>query len=346
MQRTNSGVVQTLADLVRINSVNPAYECGQPEKEIAAFIGQFFREHGIETWEQEVLPERPNLIARLPGRDAKRRLVFEAHTDTVSAMGMTIPPFDPVISDGRLYGRGACDTKAGLAAMMHALIALKRSGTAPACEVWVVAAADEEHSFRGVLKLCEGLDAAAAVVAEPTDLQLAIASKGVLRWKICCRGKAAHSSKPHLGLSAITNMARLVLAFESDNQQLTLRQHPLLGSATCNIGLIQGGRQVNFVPDFCAIEIDRRLLPGEEIADVLSHYQRLLEAKPELDAFMEAPMIQDPALETAADDPIVSCATERPQGPGTSPGAGGCSLWQRRKQAGAGWCSRGHIRSG
>jgi acetylornithine deacetylase len=168
---------------------------------------------------------------------------------------------------------------------------------------------DEEHSFAGVLKLCEGLDAAAAVVAEPTDLQLAIASKGVLRWKICCRGKAAHSSKPHLGLSAITNMARLVLAFESDNQQLTLRQHPLLGSATCNIGLIQGGRQVNFVPDFCAIEIDRRLLPGEEIADVLLHYQRLLEAKPELDAFMETPMIQDPALETPASDPIVSCAT-------------------------------------
>src|SRR6185436_17806151 len=115
-----------------------------------------------------------------------------------------------------------------------------------------------------VLKLCEGLDAAAAVVAEPTDLRLAIASKGVLRWRICCRGKAAHSSKPHLGVSALTNMARLVLAFESDNQELRLRQHPLLGSPTCNIGLIQGGRQLNFVPDFCAIEIDRRLLPGEE----------------------------------------------------------------------------------
>jgi acetylornithine deacetylase len=309
MTGTHPDVLRTLADLVRINSVNPAYPGGRPEREIASFVGRFFREHGIETEEQEVFPERPNVIARLPGRDPKRRLVFEAHTDTASVMGMSIPPFDPVIAGGRLYGRGSCDTKAGLAAMMHALVSLKHNGAPPPCGIWVVAAADEEHSFRGVLKLCEGLEAAAAVVAEPTELLLAIASKGVLRWRICCRGKAAHSSKPHLGSSAITKMARLVLALEADGQERARRQHPLLGGPTCNIGVIQGGRQVNFVPDFCAIEIDHRLVPGEEIADVLAHYQRLLDTHPELEAYMEAPMLEDYPLETPAGTPIVSCAS-------------------------------------
>jgi acetylornithine deacetylase len=303
-------IIQTLASLVRINSVNPAYEGGRPEQEIAAWIADFFEQHGIETRTQEVFPERPNLIARLPGRDAERRLIFEAHTDTVSTSGMSIPPHDPVVSNGCLYGRGSCDTKAGLAAMMHALVYLKQEGIVPPCEIWVVAAADEEHSFRGVLKLCEGLEASAAVVAEPTDLRLAVASKGVLRWRICCRGKAAHSSKPHLGVSAITNMARVILALEADSQEQARKVHPLLGPPTCSVGLIQGGRQINFVPDFCAIEIDRRLLPGEEIPNVLAHYQQLLDTHREWDAYMEKPMLEDNALETPSSAPLVSCASD------------------------------------
>lgn len=311
---TAPDVIRTLASLVEINSVNPAYEGGRPEREIAAWIAQFFAQHGIETWEQQVFPDRPNLIARLPGRNPNRRLIFEAHTDTVNAGGMDIPPFDPVISEGRLYGRGSCDTKAGLAGMMHALVSIKQEGTVPPCEIWVVAAADEEFSYRGVVKLCEGLQAegltaAGAVVAEPTSLRLAIASKGVLRWRICCRGKAAHSSKPHLGVSAIANMARVILAIEADNEALARRQHPLLGPGTCNIGIIQGGRQVNFVPDFCSIELDRRLLPGEEVPDVLAHYQRLLDAHPQFGAYMEPPMLEDYPLETAASNPFVGCAT-------------------------------------
>src|SRR3989442_840370 len=160
---TSSAVVQTLADLVRINSVNPAYEGGRPESEIVSFIARFFQQQGIETREQEVFPGRPNLIARLPVRTSSRRLFCEPHTDTASAGGMSIPPFEPSVSEGRLYGRGSCDTKAGLAAMMHALVSLRRDGVVPPCEVWVVAAADEEYLFRGVLKLCEGLEAAAAV---------------------------------------------------------------------------------------------------------------------------------------------------------------------------------------
>ena len=300
-------VLNLLAGLVRINSVNPAYEGGRPEGEIAAHIRRYFSRHGIETFEQEVFPGRPNLIARLPGRSA-RRLVFEAHTDTASVQGMTIAPFEPLIADGRMFGRGACDTKGGLAAMMAALVSLKRDGVVPPCEVWVVAAADEEYSFRGVVKLCEGLQAAGAVVAEPTAMRLAAASKGVVRWKICCQGRAAHSSKPELGLNAISNMARVVLALEEDGRNLARNRHPLLGPATVNVGVIQGGRQVNFVADFCSIEIDRRLLPGEEIETVLSHYEGLL--NPAWGAYMEQPMLQDYPLETPSAAPIVSTSSK------------------------------------
>jgi acetylornithine deacetylase len=303
-------VIQTLAQLVRINSVNSSYEGGPGEREIATWIRQFFEQRGIEVWEQEVFPNRPNVIARLPGRDPSRRVILEAHTDTVSVQGMSIPPFEPTISDGKMYGRGSCDTKAGLAAMMQAVASLHEDGIQPPCEVWLAAVVDEEFSYRGVVKLCDGLTGHAALVAEPTGLRAVIASKGVLRWRIAVRGKAAHSGKPHLGVNAINPMARVVLAIEEDHQRLAAKVHPLLGPATANVGVIHGGVQVNFVPDTCTIEIDRRLLPGETVSGVLAHYQGLLDAlkaeHPTLDAIMEPPMLTDEALETSAD-----CAAAR-----------------------------------
>ena len=301
-------VLATLADLIRINSINPAYDSGRPESHIADYIEHFFSERGIETWRQEVLPDRPNLIARLPGRSSGRRVVFEAHVDTASITGMTIPPFEPAIHNNRMYGRGSCDTKAGLAAMMHAVASLQKEGVTPECEVWMVAAADEEHSFRGVLKLCDGLQADAAIVAEPTELRAVIASKGVLRWKVRTRGKAAHSSKPQLGVNAIVKMAKVIERFEQSAAELTCAPHPLLGGATLNIGVIHGGVQVNFVPDWCEIEIDRRLLPGETAADVLAGYESML-AGLSLEVNMEPPMLVDEALETAADSTVAQTAS-------------------------------------
>ena len=301
----NPPLLQTLASLVRINSVNSSYDGGPGEGEIAAWVRGFFEQRGIEVWAQEVFPGRPNVIARLPGRDASRRVILEAHTDTVSVQNMSIPPFEPRVADGKLYGRGSCDTKAGLAAMMHAVASVQEEGIQPPCEVWLAAVVDEEFSYRGVVKLCEGLTGHAALIAEPTGLRAVIASKGVLRWRIVVRGKAAHSGKPHLGVNAITHMARVILALEKDHQRLAARVHPLLGPATVNVGVIRGGVQVNFVPDTCAIEIDRRLLPGETVADVLAQYQRMLDTlkglHPTLDAVMEPPMLTDEALETAAD---------------------------------------------
>jgi acetylornithine deacetylase/succinyl-diaminopimelate desuccinylase family protein len=307
-------VLATLADLIRINSINSAYEDGTSEAGVAAYLKEFFRREGIETFEQEVFPGRSNIIARLPGKNPRRRVVLEAHMDTVSVKGMTIPPFEPTVRDGRMYGRGSCDTKAGLAGMAHALVALKREGFVPPCEVWFAAVVDEEHAYRGVVKLCEGLTAHAAIVAEPTELRLVIATKGVLRWRIRTHGKSAHSSKPRLGVNAIEHMARLILALEPMHAALAQQVHPLLGPATGNVGIIKGGVQVNFVPDACVIEIDRRLLPGENVRQIFATYQALLDQlaarHPGFSATIEQPpLLVDEALSTAPNEGVVQTAS-------------------------------------
>ncbi len=312
----SESVIQTLSDLIRINSVNPNYDGGVPEAELARYVESFFGQRGIDTVWQNVYPDRPNVIARIPGRDSSRRIVFEAHLDTVSVSGMTISPWNPEIRDGRIYGRGACDTKAGMAAMMHATAGLAANRIVPACDVLFAATIDEEFSYRGVVALCAGIDpgprffaADAAIVAEPTSLQAVIASKGLVRWKIETIGKAAHSAKPHLGLNAIENMARIVTALQIDTAELAKRTHPLLGPATCNVGVIRGGVQVNFVPDRCEIEIDRRMLPGETVESVLYHYQSLIDRLAGEDscfqATMHPPMLTDVPLETDANSPAV-----------------------------------------
>ncbi|MEN3941013.1 M20 family metallopeptidase [Prosthecobacter sp. SYSU 5D2] len=319
-----SPVIQTLADLVRINSVNSSYDGGPGERAIATYVREFFEQRGIEVWEQEVFPGRPNVIARLPGFNPQRRVVLEAHTDTVSVQGMTIPPFDPVIRDGRMYGRGTCDTKAGLATMMHALASLKEAGLTPPCEVLLAAVVDEEYSYRGVVRLCEDLRADAAIVAEPTELRAVIATKGVLRCRLTVQGRSAHSSKPHLGINAITQMARVIAAIEENSQGLKSRQHPLTGHGTCNIGVITGGVQVNFVPDRCSIELDRRLLPGERAEDAVAAYRHLLTTLPDIQATLDEPLLLvDEGLDTPPDDAVMQTAAQVLTAMGLDPAPGG-----------------------
>jgi acetylornithine deacetylase len=197
--------------------------------------------------------------------------------------------------------------------MMHAVAAVHEAREVPPCEIWLAAVVDEEFSYRGVVKLCEGLTGHAALIAEPTGMRAVIASKGVVRWRIRVRGKAAHSGKPHLGVNAINHMARIVLAIEEDHQRLSNKVHPLLGPATCNVGVIHGGVQVNVVPDQCVIEVDRRLLPGEKVGAVLAEYQGMLDGlrvlHPTLDAVMEEPMLTDEALATPADSATARVAS-------------------------------------
>lgn len=308
-----SAVVDLLAHLVAIDSVNPAYG-GPGEAGVARFVASFMRTVGLETFTQPVHPGRENVVAVLPGRDRSRRIVLEAHMDTVSVAGMTAAPFDPVVSGGRLHGRGACDVKAGLAAMMQAVADLHAAGMTPPCDVWLAAVVDEEHAFTGVLALVDGLEAAGAVVAEPTSLRIVTATKGVLRFHIQVAGRAAHSSQPHLGASAISAASRLVLALDAAHAALGSRSHPLLGTATGSIGTITGGVQINIVPAACTLAVDRRLLPGESPESVLADYRRLVatvlaDAGSEgVTAVVDEPLLVDDALETPTSAPIVQAA--------------------------------------
>jgi len=307
----NSPVIDTLADLVRIDSVNPEFG-GPGEGGVADYVDERLRSAGIETRRTEVLPGRDNVVGIVPGRDRSRQVVLEAHMDVVSIAGMTIPPFTPAIDGGRMYGRGSCDTKAGLAGMLHAVLDIHRSGVVPPCDIWLAAVIDEEYLFRGVTHLCDDLPAVvpgskprAAIVAEPTEMRVVVATKGVVRWEIVFHGRAAHSSKPHLGINAISHSATFIREVDLLHAALASRPHPLLGPATGNVGLIGGGVQVNFVPDRCALQIDRRLLPGERTADVLATYKAILDRMasddPTVRAEIVPPFLVDEALETPAE---------------------------------------------
>ncbi len=306
----------TLADLVAINSVNPQYSGGPGEGALAEYVADYFRKNSIPFESQRTLEGRSNVIARLEGRPGGRTLILEAHMDTASELGMMRDPFQPVREGNRLYGRGSCDTKGGLAAMMHALKILREAAVRPEASVFLVAAVDEEYAFRGVVKFLEkGIHADGAIVAEPTGLETVVASNGVLRWRLKTRGRAAHSSKPHLGINAVNKMAKVLTAMEERFPTVFQeRHHPLLGSPTLNVGIIRGGVQVNQVPDSCTIEIDRRLLPGETKESVWNEFEGLLANlrghDSELEVEMEPPMLEDYPLETEPSERIVQVVSK------------------------------------
>lgn len=307
-------LTNTLAQLVAINSVNPEWG-GPGESGVASYVSDFFQQAGIECWAREVLPGRSNVYAKLSGQDSSRRIILEAHMDTVAVSSMTIDPFDPARTDGRMMGRGACDVKAGLAAMMHAVRDVHVSNSDPPCDIWLAAVVDEEHLFRGVLALIDEMskhpvDSNVVIVAEPTECQIVTANKGVLRWTLTTRGKAAHSSKPELGHNAIADMMTVVGTLQADSHQLARRSHPLVGSPTLCISLIEGGSQINFVPDECQISLDRRLIPGETSAAVLEHYRCILSELPGIDCQMGDVLLEDEAMETTESQPVV-CAAKR-----------------------------------
>ncbi|TWU06504.1 M20 family metallopeptidase [Stieleria varia] len=336
-ERNLSELTQTLAELVAINSVNPEWG-GPGEVDVARYVVSFFRAVGLECELWDVLPNRPNVYVKLPGRDSSRRIVLEAHMDTVGVGSMTIPPFEPVISRGILFGRGSCDVKAGLAAMMHAIRDVHLSKITPPCDVWLAAVVDEEHLFRGVSSLIDRLSSettsgvtppgiarikkvetrTVAVVAEPTDCRIVTANKGVLRWRIITTGKSAHSSKPELGRNAITDMMQVIAALQADSLKLQQRRHSLVGPPTLCISMIEGGSQINFVPDRCQISLDRRLLPDESASKVFEHYRNLVSKIPGIECQVQPPILSDDAMETREDEPVVVSAKQVAQSVGIS----------------------------
>ena len=273
-----------LRDLIALPSVNPTFLSeGDPlggERRVAEFLAATAAKCGLTVELPEVLPGRPNVLARLtPAGKVRCRVVLAPHTDTIGGDGAAM--FSPRVQAGRLYGRGACDTKGSVAAMLSALCAVAAAKQRPAeTEIIFAALIDEEHAQAGSRALAgSGLKADLAIVGEPTLCQVVTAHKGSLWLKLETRGKAAHGAKPELGVNAIHEMAGVVTLLETNYARALSRQHhPLLGHGTVNVGVITGGRQPNVVPDRCEIVIDRRTLPGETEAGVRREILALLRA--------------------------------------------------------------------
>lgn len=297
-----------LKEMVAIPSMNPmgrfAAEPPYCEKEMAAFTADAMRKAGLDVEVYDVEPNRPNVVGWFDAH-AERTVMLEAHMDTVHADGMEVDPFSAKVENGRLYGRGACDTKGSLAAFISAVSIAARKNAALPFNIIVAAAADEEAGFTGAQALiARGLKADMAVVGEPTQLHIVRAHKGVIRWKLATSGRAAHSAYPSRGRNAIYSMARILARLEDHADALSrMAPHPLLGVPSLSVGTIAGGQVVNIVPDRCTIEIDRRTLPGETEAQVLSMAREALAGLG--DWTFEPPFLSVEGIDVPEDAPIV-----------------------------------------
>ncbi len=319
-------VEDVLAQLVAIASVNPMgrADAGQPglEAALTAHLERLLAGLGLRTHRQAVAPGRENLVARLEGRVPPKRggplVILSAHQDTVPADGMTIEPFAPRVSGGRLYGRGACDVKGGMAAMLAAVARLAHQRPPGRPSVVVACTVDEEYAFTGAAALTAdwrrssgGLISSrpvAAVVAEPTSLDVIVAHKGVVRWRCRTRGRAAHSAQGAPGDNAIYKMARVLTAVERYQREVIpgLAAHPLCGPVTANVGTIHGGSSINIVPEQCQIELELRLPPGVTPAAARGHLLDYLAVEVPLDPPPEhdPPYMAGPPLGDDANGPL------------------------------------------
>ena len=323
-----------LAELIALPSVNPAFapQSGTAarqarhygEKNMANFLASIATRAGLEVEFQKVAPDRANVIARLlpPGK-IRQTILLAPHLDTV---GADDSQFVPRRKNGRLYGRGACDTKGSVAAMLAALCELAGTKSRPS-ETGIVFAGlvDEENAqagsralvgqaYRLSLTFWENGDrrdagpAALAIVGEPTRLQVVTAHKGSLWLQLETRGRAAHGATPQLGKNAVHEMARIVDALETDYAaRLRRHRHPLLGTATVNVGTIHGGTQPNIVPDRCAITIDRRTQPGETESGVRREIAALLRTRKLSAKISSTKLAPCLPLETSPKLPLVQC---------------------------------------
>ena len=324
-----------LARLVACPSMNPGPLAlpapGYGEEAMAKLLESLLRPWGAQTSIEELAPGRCNFLATWPGKRRDRALLLEAHADTVGSHGMTIPPFEPAIGRGRLYGRGACDTKGPMAAMLLAIRQILDEYGQPPVTLHFAATGDEENSGTGASRLVEsGLNIDAAIVAEPSEMRIAYAHKGACRFRITVLGKAAHSSVPALGINAIEAAAELVTGIQHQflahlahqahpelvmdlqpqfGTRLPHQTHPGLGPTTCCVSTISGGERVNSVPDRCRIEVDCRCLPGERHEHLEQAMRqtlnKALESRPDVQYQVEI-FQWYPALAGSRTDPFVS----------------------------------------
>jgi acetylornithine deacetylase len=264
------------AELVAIESVNPGLIAGAAgEERIARHVAGWCEAAGLEVVVEEVAPGRPNVVAVARGSGGGRSLLMDTHTDTVDVAGMEAP-FSARIEGGRLYGRGAYDMKGALAAAMVATARALRLHLRG--DVILAAVVDEEVGSIGTERLVESTRADAAIVAEPTELRVCIAHRGFLGFEIEVRGRAAHGSRPDLGIDAIARMGHVLVRLEALDAALRAGSgHPLLGTGSLLASLIEGGQEYSSYPARCLLTGERRLIPGETRSQVEEELERLLD---------------------------------------------------------------------
>ncbi|MGC4193128.1 MAG: M20/M25/M40 family metallo-hydrolase [Thermomicrobiales bacterium] len=315
--------VEILHDLIAIPSVNPAYDLtSDGEVQVALYVAAWARALGLPVERQTVFPAtddhpaRDNIRVRLTGPDGAPTLLLEAHMDTVSPDAMP-DAFMPAERGGRLYGRGSCDTKGSLAAMMAAVEALATDGAPLSCTVELLAAVDEETQGTGVFAYVRaGNRPAAAIVGEPTELRVIHAHNGCLRGEIAVTGRAAHTSIAHEGVNAIEGMAPVIMALAELNREIASRPGGAADHGSLTVSLVSGGTGLNIVPERCTIAYDRRTVPGDRTTPLLAEIDAALDAvrrtamTPGLSVERQTPSLDIAALLTPLAEPIVRTAVE------------------------------------
>ncbi len=329
--------IDFLRQLVAIDSVNPSLVPGAAgEQQIGEAIAQALRASGIDVELQPVEPGRPNVIGVIEGRRPGPTLVLCGHLDTVGVAGMPAP-FDPVVREGRLHGRGAQDMKGGLAAIVGAARQLADGAALEAGRVVVAGVCDEEDASRGAEAFTRywrtRMSGArcVAVVTEPTDLRVGIAHKGFAWLQLTTTGRAAHGSRPQDGIDAILHMGRVLARLEEfDRDRQAGGHHPLLGPASLHASFIEGGREWSTYPDRCELRLERRTLPGEDLDEPLLEVTRILESLVQNDgdfsASAEVVFARRP-YELDANDVFVRAMQDAARAAGIQAELAGVSFW-------------------
>lgn len=310
MKIKKENLLDLLQDLICINSVNPSLSpAGVGEHKIALYIQEYLANLGLEVHFQEVKENRLNVIAVLKGSGEGKSIMLCGHTDTVSVDRMEIDPFKAEHIDGKVYGRGAFDMKGGLAAQIIAIKSIIEAGITLQGDVILALVADEEYASLGMESLLKEYSADAAIICEPTNLDIVIAHKGFSWFKIEIFGCSAHGSRPDKGIDAIVKAGKVLTEFETLGKKvLSQKTHQLLGSPSVHASLIRGGIELSTYPDYCKIEFERRNLPGEEPAAIAGEIDDILCDVKSKDAQFRADFevfFSRPAFEISKEETIV-----------------------------------------
>jgi len=278
---------QLISDLVSINSINPDLVPGSPgEGEVAHYIADWLTRADLEVELVESVTGRPNVVGIARGTGGGKTLLLNGHMDTVGVAGMA-DAHKPMIKDGRTYGRGAYDMKSGLAACMVTIVEAKKRRLRG--DVIFTAVIDEEYASAGTMELAKRFHADGAVIAEPTELQLIVAHRGFVWLEIETIGKAAHGSRPDLGVDAIAKMGKVLVEIEKLDQKLRSNPtHPLLGSGSLHASLITGGQELSSYPEKCILSVERRTLEGETPEFVEAEFTKIIQDIQQSDSTFQA----------------------------------------------------------